>query len=357
MISTSSTTAAILQGGSFVQRIRVESWLAGVLLDGDIPIAAGAEDLDRSLRIPERITLSVPRYDRGTTYAPVDVDSPLAANGQRLRVLYGVQGIGGQIEWIQRGWFVLAESDPSGDNVEVTGAGLTTLLDEAQLVSPFVPSGTLGTSLRKLIEPAITVDLTGAPTDRTAPASLAIDDDRLQGVFNILDAWAADGYVTPAGVFTVVPSGQASEVDVFITAATTAVRAAGASSRDGTSTAIVVRGTATDGGQVQAVIYETTGARPYGGPYNPLAVPFIFSSPLLTTAAQCAAAALTVRERRRRATGATLQVEAVPDPRLQLGDVARVQTDEYDVDGPIESLRLPYTPDGGPMVLGVRSLT
>lgn len=357
MISTSATAAAVLTGSSFLQSIRVESWRGGQLLDADVPIVAGAEDLDRSLRVPERITLSVPRLYRGTSYAPVAVDDPLAANGQLLRVLYGVAGRGRQVEWLQRGWFVLQDAIPSGDTVEVTGAGLLALIDEADLVSPFQPSGTIGACVRKLLEPAVTVDLRAAPTDRTVPASLAIDDDRLQGLFDLLDAWAADGAVSADGVFTVVPAGQASEVDVFITTSTTAVRAAGTSTRDGASNVIVVRGTTTDGGQIQAVSYETTGPRGYGGPFNPLPVPYIFASPLMTTPIQCAAAAATVLERRRRAAGATLQVEAIPDPRLQLGDIARVITDEYSLDGPIEQLRLPYTPDGGPMVLGVRELT
>jgi hypothetical protein len=357
MITVSADTTAVLAGSSFVQRIRVESWYGGQLLDPDIPITAGAEDLDRSLRIPERITLSVPRLYRGVSYAPANVVDPLAANGQQLRVLYGVTGRGGHVEWVPRGWFVLQDAIPSVDSVEVTGQGLLTLIDEAQLISPFQPTGTIGSTLRRLLEPAITVDLTAAPTDRAVPASLVIDQDRLQGVYSVLDAWAADGYVNERGVFTVIPAGQASEVDVVITNATTAVRVAGTSTRDGAANAVVVRGTTSDGGQIQAVTYETTGPRPYGGPFNQLPVPYIFASPLMATVAQCAAAAATVLERRRRAAGATLQVEAVPDPRLQLGDIARIQSDEYGlVDGPIEQLRLPYLPDGGPMALGVRSL-
>lgn len=358
MITVSDATTGLLTGSSFIMRVRVESWLAGVLLDPDIPVAGGYEELDRSLRVPERLTLSVPRRDRGSSYAPTSADAPLAANGQRLRVLYGVVGRNQQTEWIQRGWYVLQDSTPSGDTVEVTAGGLLALIDEADLISPLQPSGTLGSTMRKLLEPAVTVDLSAAPTDRAVPGSLAIDQDRLQGVFDVLDAWAADGSVTPAGVYTVTASGLSSPVDVFITRTTTATRAAGASSRDGAATVVVARGTAADGGQVQAVAYEYDGPRPYGGPFNPLPVPFYFSSPLLTTTGQCAAAAATVLERRRRAAGATVQVEAVPDPRLQLGDIARVDVDEYShVDGPIEALKLPLTPDGGPMVVGVRSLT
>lgn len=356
MITVSDTTASLLAGRSYLMAVRVESWLDGQLLDANVPIAAGAEEVDRSLRVPERLTLSVPRRYRGTSYAPINVDDPLGANGQRLRVLYGVAGRGTQVEWIQRGWFVLTDAAPSGDTVEVTAGGLLTLIDEADLVSPITPSGTIGSMLRKLLEPAVTVDLSAAPTDRSVPSTLAIDNDRLQAVFDLLDAWAAYGYATPEGTFKVVPADEPSEVDVFITDATTGQRAAGSSTRDGAATVVVARGTASDGGQVQGVAYESTGPKPFGGPFNPLPVPFYFESPLLTTIAQCNAAANTVLLRRRRQAGARLQVEAVPDARLQVGDVARVDVDEYFIDGVIETLRLPYVPDGGPMVLSVRDL-
>ena len=358
MITVSAKTAGILAGTSWVYRVRVESWLAGQLLDDDVPIAAGGEETDRSLRVPERVTLTVPRTQRGVSYAPTTDDHPLAANGQRIRVLLGVGARGGDVEWLQRGWFVITESQVSGDTVDVSAVGLLSLIDEARLVGPYQPSGTVGGTVRGLLEPALTVNLTAAPTDRSVPAGIAVDEDRLQGVLDVLDAWAADGTVDETGVFTVVPASQSTVADVTLSRTGTVVRAVGGSTRDGAYNVVVARGTAADGGQVQGVAWLTTGPKRVGGSFNPLPVPFYFSSPLLTTVAQCSAAAATIRDRKQRTTSQLYMVEAVPDPRLQGGDVAALDADGIQVPAcSIETIRLPYTPDGGVMQLGVRSLS
>lgn len=353
MITTTDTTASILAGSSWVYRIRVESWRGDELLDDDIPVEAGAEDSDRSLRVPERITLSVPRLHRGVTYAPYGDDHPLAANGQRLRVVLGVGGRGTEVEWIERGWFLVQDSPTAGNTVNVTATGLLTLIDEARFVSPYQPAGTLGSTLRGLMEPALTVDLTASPTDRSVPSTINWDEDRLQACLDLLDAWGADGSVSAAGVFVVTDAEQPTTPVVTISRSTTAIQVDGTSSRDDGYNVVVVRGTATDGGQVQGVAYETTGPKAYGGPFSDLPVPYFFASPLLTTVDQCTKAAVTVRDRLRRANAQRLTVEVPPDPRLQLGDVAALD----DVPAAaIEALRLPYTPGSGAMTLTVREL-
>lgn len=358
MIETTDITASILSGSSFTYKVRVESWLDGELLDDDVPIATGTEESDRSLRVPERVTLSVPIADRGTSYAPTEDDSPLAANGQRLRVLLGVGGRGTEVEWLQRGWFLIQDAQVDGYVVNVSAVGLLTLIDEARLVSPYQPTGTIGTTLRGLMEPALTVDLDNAPADRSVPSTINFDDDRLQAVLNLLDAWSADGYVDATGAFVVVAAGQNTTPVVTLSRSTTVVRAAGESSRENGYNVVVARGTASDGGQVQGIAYEYTGAKAYGGPFNPLPVPFYFPSPLLTTVTQCQAAANTVLERLRRTSTQRFKVDAVPDPRLQTGDVAALMTADYDLSAAaIESVQLPYTADGGPMRLGVRRLS
>ena len=357
MISASTQTASILTGSSWIYRVRVESWLNGVLLDDDVPIASGGEETDRTLRVPERVTLAVPRLKDGVSYAPIGDDHPLATNGQRLRILLGVGQRGAALEWLQRGWFVVQDSQVNGDQVDVTAAGLLALADEARLVSPFQPTGTIGATLRGLLEPAVTVDLTGAPTDRSVPSAVNFDEDRLQAVLDLLDAWAADATVNPDGVFTVVPAGQSTTAVATLSRDTTAERVAGGSTRDGAFNVVVARGTASDGGQVQGVSYQSTGPRKYGGPFNPLPVPYFFSSPLLTTVGQCNAAAATVLGRLNRSGGQRYTVEAVPDPRLQAGDVVELDSDDFHVaSAAIEAISLPYTPSGGSMGLTVRAV-
>lgn len=357
MISTTDVTAGVLDGNSWVYRIRVESWRGDELLADDIPIEAGSEDSDRSLRVPERITLSVPRWHAGTSWAPIEDDAPLAANGQRLRVLLGVGGRGQSTEWLQRGWFLVQESTRSGDTVTVTAVGLLALIDEARLVSPYQPTGTLGSTLRGLMEPAVTVDVTAAPTDRSVPSTINFDEDRLQACLDLLDAWGADGAVAPNGVFTVVDQQQSTTPLVTISRATTAIEVAGSSTRDGGYNVVVARGTATDGAQVQGVAYEFTGPKAFSGPFNDLPVPHLFASPLMTTVDQCTKAAVTIRDRLRRSNGQRFTVDVPPDPRLQLGDVVALDADGYTVPAAaVEAIRLPYTPGVAAMQLTVREL-
>lgn len=360
MIELSTNAQGVLTR-SYKLHLMAESWREGELLADDIPIDSASEESDRTLRIPERVTFTVPRVDRGVSWAPTTNDCPLAANGQRIRVQLGIGLSHGVVEWIQRGWFLIEDSEPEGDVVEVTAVGLLTLIDEARLVSPFQPSGTLVSTLRGLVEPALTVVVDGALTDRSVPSGINYDEDRLGAVNELLDAWPADAYVNSDGYLSVVPAEQSTTPVLSLTNGTggTVIEASGSSTRQGGFNVVVARGTATDGGQVQGVAYDNSGGpKAYGGPFNPLPVPYFFASPLITTVGQANAAAQTVLARLRRNAAREFRVEMVPHPGLQTGDVVSLTTDDLsDLPCSVEALSLPYTPDGGAQVLRVRSLS
>ena len=161
--------------------------------------------------------------------------------------------------------------------------------------------------------------------------------------------------MTPDGYLSVGPVA-AGEVALTLTDGVdgTVVRTSGSTSRDGAATLVVARGQAADGGQLQAVAYASTGPHAYGGPFNPLPVPHVFASPLLTSLAECQAAAETILARITRASGQEWQVEAVPHPALQAGDTVRLVVGDLDVTGTVETMDLPLTAAGGPMSLTVR---
>jgi hypothetical protein len=353
-----SATATALLTGSYTSHVRAESWYGGTLLATDIPIASGGEQRDRSLKVPERVVLSVPRIDGGTDWTPSENDSPLAANGQRLRVELGVQIGINKIEWLQRGWFVIQRSQIEGDTIAVECRGLLHLIDEARLVSPYQPTGTVLSTLRGLIEPALTV-LNSGVTDRAVPADVNFDEDRLGAVSEILDAWPADGQVNPQGLFEIRPSADDGTVPVLSLAEETGtvVETAGASTREGSWTVVVARGTASDGGAVQGIAYLSTGPKAYNGLFNPLPVPYFFSSPLLTSPTLAGAAAQTVMLRLARKAARLLEVELVPHPGLLLGDVVSLTSRVYTGNAVIEQLDLPYVAQGGSMRLLVRCLS
>jgi hypothetical protein len=351
VIEVPALVTDVLAGPGFVLLPSVSSWRGGQLLAAEVPIAAASEESDRSQRIPERVTFTVPRYDGGTVWAPAgDVDHPLAANGQLLNVRLGVGTTAGVIEYFGRGWFLIDDVEADGDTVEVTTVGLLRLVDEARLVAPFQPSGTLGSTLRGLIEPGLTVDLTDAPTDRAVPTTgINYDEDRLGAVLELIDAWAAEATVTEAGVLAVEPATVPTAAVATITntgSGATIIRTSGSSSRENGFNVVVARGTAADGGQVQGQAYDTTSNRAYGTAWSPYPVPYFFASPLLTTNAQCEAAARTVLNRLLRGAGAEFTVEMVPNPTLQVGDPLQLTSDDFEGLVTIERLTLPYRAAG-----------
>lgn len=341
MITLSATAMDVVRSTRRVY-CSIESWRGGTLLAAGVPATSAVEEGDRTLNVPERLTLTVPRLVDGVDWSPSLDNHPLAANGQTLRVKLGVGLRGTEVEWFQRGVFLIQDSQVDGDTVNVAAVGLLQLIDEAKLVSPFQPSGTLVSTLRGLIEPALTVSVDAALADRAVPAGINFDEDRLRAVYDLLDAWPADAIVDPTGYLRVGSAAQ-SMVPLLALTSTTGgtliTEPPGRSTREGAYNVVVARGTAADGGQVQSQVYDTSGGpKSYGGAFNPLPVPFFFPSPLLTTVAECTAAAATVLARKRREAAREFRVDMVPHPAIQLGDVVTA-------DGVlcvVQGLRLPY---------------
>jgi hypothetical protein len=355
VITVPSVVTAVLGGPSIVLTVSVSSWRDGVLLAADVPIIAAAEECDRTIRVPERITLQVPSRDDNTVWSPGGTeDHPLASNGQRLNVKIGVGTTAGAVEYFTRGWFLIEDVEENDDTVDVTAVGLLALVDEARLVTPYQPVGTIGSALRGLLEPGLTVDLTDAPTDRAVPAAGAVnyDEDRLGAVLEIIDAWSAELRVNENGFAVVTVDATPTVAVATLTdtgPAAVIAKRTGSSTRGGGFNTVVARGTAADGGQLQAVVYDLTSPHRITGPWSPYPVPYFYASPLLTTIAQCNAAAATVLRRIRRTAGQAYALQMVPNPLLQLGDAVQLSTSLFTGLCTIERLTLPYRTSAGEM--------
>lgn len=358
MLGISGDALQVVQR-SFTMQMRVESWLGDQLLADDVPVEGGSEDRDSSLAIPERVTLTVPVTDRGVSWDPtIDPQHPLAAYGQQLRISYGVE-VSGDFEWITRGWFLITGSTTEDDSVSVEAQGLLTLIDEAKFASAFQPSGTLASTVRALVEPALTVEIDGGLTDRAIPLGMEWDDDRLGALSEVLNAWPATGRVTEDGLLRIEPLSNTGTPVLSVTDGVggTVVRWHSSTSRDGAFNVVVAQGETSAGVQIQGVAYDLDSKNPYwyGGDFNALPVPYTYSSPLLTTIAQCRTAADATLKRLRRTSSRKLTITMVPHPGLITGDVVSV-TGAGLTNAPcmIESLSLPYSP--GEMSLTVRVL-
>jgi hypothetical protein len=366
MIELSDLATAILARGNQTRFLRISSWYGDQLVADDLPVAdsSAQETINRADSVPERLTFQVPRISRGVDYTPIGVDHPLAANGQRLKVELGVQtGIRDDgtpnVEYLQRRWFVIFESQPTGDTVSVEGRGLLWLIQEARMVSPYQPTGTFKTAIRGLIEPALTVAFDAALVDRSVPSGINYDDDRLGAVQALLTAWPAEGHVTEDGYYAIGPATDAAAVSLALTdgAGGTVITANGDSTRDGVYNAVVARGTTSDGGVVQGVSYDTSSPAGIGTPFNDLPVPLFFDSPLLTTQAQAQAASVTRLATLMRKSAEAYDVTMVPHIALQEGDRVTLTTDHFTArPGIVEGLTLPLQAGGGAQSLTVRSL-
>jgi len=353
MITLSDAAAAVV-AGSYRYHCRVESWRAGSLLHADVPVVTATETFDRSMRVAARLELAVPKTVDGYSWLPEGDDHPLAPWGQRLRVSLGVDLGRQRVEWFTRGTFVILDAESDGDDtVTVSAGGMLTLIEEARLVSPYQPTGTLKSAIRGLVEPALTVLFDPALTDRALP-TLQFEEDRLQALWDVLDAWPADARVTPEGVLEIFPAEEeTSDYTPVGTVAGVTVSRGGSASREDATSAVVARGSAADGAQVQSAWFDLDPGSPtrYGGPFNPLPVPYYYFSPLLTTVPQCRDAARTIGFRRKRNTRRPFRVDCTPQPHLQAGDVVTTRDGRNVV---IEAGTLPYRPGQGAMQLTVR---
>lgn len=361
MIDISDQAAAVMAEGGYVMYTRIESWRGPELLDDDIPVDSGTESIDVTSAVPETIELTVPRLVRGTSYSPgSSADHPLASWGQRLRVYVGV-GLGSQVEWIRRSWFYITDTGTEGDTVTVTADGLLGLIQEANFISPVTAAGNYTTMVRQLVEPTLTVDFTNAPADRAVPAGLVWTDGRLDALHELLDAWPATAFVDQDGVLQVVAVGDTSTSSLDLTDGRdgTTMQWGGSTSRDGAASAVVARGYDSTGADVQAVAYDRSPTSPtnYDGPFSSLPVPFVFFSPLLTTVAQCQAAANTILARRQIQASRTITTEAVPYLALQARDGVTATAETLGIAGEfgiVDQLTMPLTATSGAMRLGVR---
>jgi hypothetical protein len=335
---------------SWVMHTRVESWLGDQLLTDSVPVERGREEVDLSSRVPERVTLTIPRRRAGADWSPGDdPEHPLAANGQRLRVSLGIELQAGEVEWLQRGEFVVTRAEPRGDGVNVEAGGMLVLIDEARLVSPYQPTGTLSATIRGLIEPALSPLISADLVDRAVPAGINYDEDRLGALLEVLTAWPARARMTNEGYLAVDPDVAPASPDLTITNALVG-RLVGQSTRDNAYNCVVARGTAADGAQVQGVAYDySSGPRRFSGPFNPLPVPFYFPSPLLTSVSMARAAATTRLARLQREQRTPLVAESTPLPHLVAGDAVLASGDGIDpVLCTVELLSTPLTAaDGG----------
>lgn len=302
---------------------RVDAWRGPDLLAQGVPVLDGALDESGDQDVPEAVDLVVPARDAsGATWAPLDPLDPLNSYGQRLRLVYSIERADGTAVDVPLGWFLVDEWETDDYTVSLTAVGLADVIKRAELLAPTSPKAgaTLGSEVVRLVDGLLPVEVDAALVDRAAPTSMAWDEQRMDAIAEIVQAWPARQYVDSDGVLVVAPPiTAATPADLVLTedADGTVVARKRSGSRAGLYNIVVATGedTSADKAPVRAVGSDDDPNSPtyVDGPFGP--VVRRFSSPLLTTAAAAQKAADTMVAKGRR-QAVTIPLSVVPDPRL-----------------------------------------
>jgi hypothetical protein len=347
----------------------ISSWLGGVQLADSLPIVAGKVAFDDTAVVKRRLSLTVPARTPDRRWDPAgDPTAPLGAYGQRLHVYSGVGLPGGTVELLDLGWYLITGWKRSEESATVTveALDLARLLVDDRLPAPESPpaGATFTSEFRRLVEPILPVSIPAGFPDRAMSGTIVWDRDRDKALANLCAAWPARWYVDDTGTARVAAPytavSDATPPDLVLTdgQAGTVVARARQGDRGAMYNRIVVDGKAADDTSAppHAVAEITAAGSPIRatGPYG--RVTRFYTSDLLTTQAQADAAAASMLITYS-SVGRSEPVKAVPDPAVQLGDVARVYTRDGDrYTARVDHLTLPLTPADGAMDLSLGML-
>lgn len=335
----------------------VDVFYDGELIAAGIPIADGTITDNETQDVARDTNLTVPRMvslDDGITVTdllPRDELDPLECYGQQVAIQYDVVLPSGRVESFSLGLARLQSWDENETGgIELNGAGLLLEAQEDRLLRAVqIPSGTpFVTATERMVGDIIPVVVDEALPTRTTGA-FTFEEDRLDGLTKLLDAWPARAYVDDQGVLQVtVPYNDLTDPIVRTVRDGengTLVEAPRGNNREGRYNGVVASGEGPDDMvPVLGAAYLREGPMRWGGPFGN--VPYGMASPLLTTNAQADAAAATrLQNLQRESRPRTLTM--VPDARLQTGDIIAIEsTDEPDMLLRIQSIEFPITYSG-----------
>lgn len=356
---------AELLGSSHPVRCQASVW-RGSTYFGSAPVVSGELSEASDQFVTGTVSLTVAPFDeRGERWTPVQPTDALNVYGSRIHLSYDVGRADGSWLSTSLGWFIIDEWERTRDGIDVSALDLRDSLRTARLLAPSAPSagGTFVSELTKLVGGRLSLDLTGAPTNRAVSSGMAWSESRTEAIEELLAAWPARAELDGDGSLVVLPDNlDAAPADVTLTGGLggTVVGQSESGSRDGLFNVVVARGedsesTATPPVVGYAADQNADSPTWAGGPMGELVT--FFASPLLKTKAQADAAAATILRRSLRRSD-VIPVTCVPDPRL--GVNARVDlalSDGRTARTLVLTSKLPLTADGGAqsLTLGVIS--
>lgn len=313
--------AAALLGRSHGVTARILGSVGGSAFVIPVPLVSGDVKVDGGSPVRRELSCQL----RAGLGDPV-VD-PFSAE---LRAEYGlVESSSGDVWWVPVGTFVIESTKEVGPGVvSVKGYDRWRRVANARLTRPVATSGSTAAAIKALLEDAdsrITVDVSAAPPG-THQSSLW-ERDRSDAVLQLARSIGADVFFNPMGVAVVRRAASISDPSVWQVGTGTGgtkVSSARGVSTERTYNGVVVIGEPSGQPPVYGFAYDSapSSRTRWGGPYGKR--PRFYRSSLISTQAQATAAAQGLLAR---ALGVarTLDMEALPNPALDAGDVITVE--------------------------------
>lgn len=315
--------------------IEVRSWLGAEDL-GLVPVVTGTWQVRESTddQVPGEVTFSVPNLpDWRAGGIP---DHPLGQFGQQLEVRVGSQMKGAdEPELLPQGWFRITDVVPNGDVIDVTGTGLLCLVQQARFLAPYTAAKAASRQavIKKILQGILPVAFDGV-ADETFPGG-TWDRERIDALYEVVQGWPARVWVDETGTVVVSPvwSDRLTSADVSIldgpggSLVEVTMAPTPETAFNGYVVSTVPEG---DEAPVTGKALLASGPMRWGGPYGYR--PGFYASPVLKPVVSQLTSVATAMVQRARRRAETMTITALPDARVEVGDVVRVRSQRQSVD-------------------------
>lgn len=349
----------------------VEVWRGGRLLKSgnDLQVESGKISISGGDSQVVRGTVNMRIIDPDGKLVPTKMSDPLAPFGSEVRIRMGIR-LGTKNEMLVMGWFpiVTLEIEEFNDSrskiahpdlvhwfskgalIDLEASDRMYNIEVDKFTTRQQPTGaTVFAETKKLLDAKLPPygGVTGTVTDATIPSDMTYDTDRLKALIGLGEVIDADPYIAPNGSFRYLSrirngSVWRLEKGEFSVLKNTKRRM----TRDGVYNGASEISTADTDRPLVARKFTTSGDLRWGGPFG--RVPFLHTSPLLTTQAQVNLAVGKVYNRVTALAPQAFTIDCVRNPALQWGDQIELPTRTGYVLATITALTFP---------LGVESMS
>jgi len=349
-----------LAGSVVDAELKCYAWYNGQLMNsGDpLPVDNWSMDWQRGPNVTVQGQASFTIADGAGDLAPWGFDEALSAAGSRIQTVFELAG-----ESLDLGWWTVSRNQPNetwrlakdgliwvpgGATIPVDGDEPTRLIADSRFLAPESPAdgGTVFSEIERLCDPIVGVIFTGV-TDQPIPLGMVYHEERINTVYD-LARLIGDVRMTGDGMLEVYnPARTAPQWTIFPGQDGSLVEVKRSQSRDDWFNAVVATSQNLEY-EIREYAYLTAGPLRFDGPAG-RKPKYITSMATTRDGVKADAEA----ELARVATDSTtiIEVHALPDPSIQIGDwgtVAQpvISGQDFPLVGQVQSVSLSGGPAG-----------